>query len=280
MKMHKIDIDEEVWSFLKKNAEPFVDTPNTILRKYLLKSNGTKTKDAASDDFPVFTHDVPKALAQILEVIYFVKKRGYSRSDATNKVAAIRNTASPTIADKYCRQLDKKAFEIDQLLQDDNLNKFQSILEKKFINHIGVIRDFFSLLISQPMQEVSKTQPMPKIVPTINTSLTDNYINKKIISFILLGKTYAPRSWKELLVTVSNEMYHRHSSNFDKCLDLRGSKMRYFSTSANELSKPVQIVNSKYFIETKLNANSIVKRSLDLMSLFSYKESDLSVVAE
>lgn len=33
--MPKIDIDQEVFEFLQKKAEPFVDTPNTVLRKIL-----------------------------------------------------------------------------------------------------------------------------------------------------------------------------------------------------------------------------------------------------
>ena len=32
----KIEIDQEVCEFLQKNAIPFVDTPNSVLRKLLL----------------------------------------------------------------------------------------------------------------------------------------------------------------------------------------------------------------------------------------------------
>jgi hypothetical protein len=56
--------------------------------------------------------------------------------------------------------------------------------------------------------------------------------------------------------------------------------MAYFSLHGNELSQPAQIANSKYFVETKLNSNSIVRRSQELMALFGYKESDLSISAE
>lgn len=31
----KIDIDQEVWAFLRTHAEPFTDTPNTVLRRVL-----------------------------------------------------------------------------------------------------------------------------------------------------------------------------------------------------------------------------------------------------
>ena len=146
MKMHKIDIDDEVLTFLKDKAEPFVDTPNTVLRKYLLKNKEPKIKDNTNDDFPVFAHGVPKALAQILEVIYLVKKRGYSRSDATNKVAIMRNTFPQTVYDKYCRQLEKKAFEVDNLLQNHKLSDFQSLLNSKFASHSNVINDVFETL--------------------------------------------------------------------------------------------------------------------------------------
>ena len=111
------------------------------------------------------------------------------------------------------------------------------------------------------------------------TDATD-FINKKVRSFTLFNETYNPRTWKELLVTVAEEMYRRHAQDFDKCLSLRGSKMAYFSLNANDLSQPVQIKDSKYFVETKLNSNSIAKRSRDLMALFGYEESDLIVVAE
>ncbi|MFC5265875.1 hypothetical protein ACFPJ1_27495 [Kribbella qitaiheensis] len=35
--MHKIDVDDEVFAFLQREAEPFVDTPNDVLRRRLLQ---------------------------------------------------------------------------------------------------------------------------------------------------------------------------------------------------------------------------------------------------
>lgn len=40
--MKKIEIDEEVFELLTKNAEPFIDTPNTVLRKLLGFENSNK----------------------------------------------------------------------------------------------------------------------------------------------------------------------------------------------------------------------------------------------
>ena len=107
-----------------------------------------------------------------------------------------------------------------------------------------------------------------------------NKCQKRIKNLKLLGNTHHPRTWKELLVLVSEEMYRRHSGEFSRCLSLRGSRMSYFSQQPNELSHPVQIAGSNYFVETKLNANSIVRRSRELIGLFGYKEIDLEVLAE
>lgn len=118
--------------------------------------------------------------------------------------------------------------------------------------------------------------PRPK--PTLYPE--GSYINKRIRSFQLFGTTYHPRTWKELIVLVAEEIYRRHRAEFPRCLSLRGSRMSYFSQQPNEMSQPVQIGSSPFFVETKLNSNSIVKRSRELMGLFGYKGEDLQVLAE
>lgn len=151
------------------------------------------------------------------------------------------------------------------------------------------ISDVEKFLRNAPQATVSRPEvlprpaapkPRPGARQRNSLSLPDDYINKRVRSFALLGKTYHPHNWKDLLVTVAEEMYRRHAVEFDRCLTLRGSRMAYFSLKANELSLPAQISDSKYFAETKLNSNSIVRRSRELMALFGYKENDLNVTAE
>lgn len=150
MVFHKIEIDEEVWQFLKKNAEPFKDTPNSVLRRFLFRRNDKgsvhEIKTYTEADFPAFPYRIPQALSQTLEVIYGVRKLGMSRTQATNLAAQKRKVAPQTIIDKYCRQLNKHAYEIDRLLEPQNLGELQSLLEKKFDRHKDVIRDFFNSL--------------------------------------------------------------------------------------------------------------------------------------
>jgi hypothetical protein len=161
MPFYKIDVDDEVWQFLKKHAEPFQDTPNTVLRRILLGTNGegpgslirterTMHLITLEGKLPDFPHGVPQALAQILEVIYGVHKIGLSRMQATNIAAQKRHTAPQTIIDKYCRQLGKRAHEVDQLLLAGNLHEFQTLLEKRFVKHRDLIKDFFNSLNNPP----------------------------------------------------------------------------------------------------------------------------------
>jgi negative regulator of replication initiation len=75
MRMHQIEVDDEVFSYLQRKAQPFLDTPNTVLRRELplrqaTRANGStplgaeRTPDSLS--IPAGT---PRALREILEVV-------------------------------------------------------------------------------------------------------------------------------------------------------------------------------------------------------------------
>ena len=150
MQTYKIEIDEKVWNYLKSKAEPFEDTPNSVLNRILLgvqTSHLHEVNRTTAVGIPTsFPDGIPKALAQILEVIHEVKKSGRNRREATNLVAQRRNTAPQTVIDKYCRQLGKRAYEIDRLLEDQNLGELRALLERKFVNHRELINSFFESL--------------------------------------------------------------------------------------------------------------------------------------
>ena len=148
MKMHKIEIDENIWSYLQKHAEPFVDTPNSVLNRLLFD---TSIASSPSEDEPkiptVSIQGIPKSLAQILEVVYEMEVNGHSRTEATKRVARNRGTSPQTITDKYCRQIGKKAQEIDKLLSEPGYEGFKEILKGKFGAHQQVIESYFETLL-------------------------------------------------------------------------------------------------------------------------------------
>ncbi|MHC4105611.1 MAG: hypothetical protein ACYSR9_11770 [Planctomycetota bacterium] len=147
MKMYSIEIDEKVWEFLQKHAEPFIDTPNSVLNQILFGASKETDAQARVSTAPsVSIKGTPKSLSQILEVIYEMEVHGYSRTEATNRVAQKRGTAPQTITDKYCRQIGKKAHEVDQLLSESGYKQFKELLKSKFIDHSQVIDTYFESL--------------------------------------------------------------------------------------------------------------------------------------
>jgi hypothetical protein len=149
MKTHTIEIDETVWRHLQKHAEPFIDTPNSVLSRLLFGTGKDLPQRDRTPETPEMSiKGIPKSLAQILEVVYEIEVNGYSRTEATKHVAHKRGTSPQTITDKYCRQIGQKAHEIDQLLSEPGYENFKRILKDRFSAHRQVIETYFETLIS------------------------------------------------------------------------------------------------------------------------------------
>jgi len=146
MQAYTMEIDEKVWNYLKSKAEPFEDTPNSVLNRILFGGQVSHSIKPSVNDLPSFPEGIPKALAQILEVIYEVKKMGRTRHKATRLVAQRKNITTQAVIDKYTRQLGRKAYEIDRLLEDGNVEEFKVLLEKRFVHHRELLTSFFASL--------------------------------------------------------------------------------------------------------------------------------------
>ncbi len=147
------DIDEEVYSYLKQHAQPFIDIPNTVLEKLLFfKNDNYANNNTKRIEIPCYPDSIPSALAQILQMVFIVKKYNMSRVEATGRVAESRRITTQAVLDKYCRQLGKKASEIDKLLVDSNIDEFRKILIEKFPFHSKVIEDTFSDIDPKPTE--------------------------------------------------------------------------------------------------------------------------------
>ena len=149
MKTYSIEIDEKIWHHLQQHAEPFVDTPNSVLNRLLFDLGPKKPVDTPLFSIPtVSIEGLPKSLTQILEVVYEMEVNGYTRIQATNRVAKKRGTAPQTITDKYCRQLGKRAHEIDELLTEPGYDSFKRLLTSKFAGHRDIIDMYFDSMMS------------------------------------------------------------------------------------------------------------------------------------
>lgn len=134
MRVHQVEVDDEVFLFVKARAEPLEDTFNSALRR-LLPLEGRDKKPlatVAASAMLTFPTGTPEALRQILEVVRLVRGRAYTRTAATQFVAKQHGVFPQTVLDKYCRQLQLSATEFDQLLEQNDLVRLREILRSKF----------------------------------------------------------------------------------------------------------------------------------------------------
>ncbi|MCD6534643.1 MAG: hypothetical protein J7L25_11320 [Deltaproteobacteria bacterium] len=152
MQFHKVEVDDEVFQYVKNNAEPLVDTFNSTLRRLLLGSN-LKRDISISEKvglprsegvLPNLPRQTPEALRHTLEVAFLVIGGAYDRPAATQFVAKQHHVFPQTVLDKYCRQLNLKAREFDRLLDQPELSELKKILTSKFPDYQNVIEDTLS----------------------------------------------------------------------------------------------------------------------------------------
>lgn len=128
--------------------------------------------------------------------------------------------------------------------------------------------------VMQSKRKISTPVQLPS--SQISHLSSGGYAGKSIVAFTFKGTRYPVRSWKEMLIKITNLVLSAHREQFYKVLNLRGRKRPYFTRNPNELRNPERITNTEVYVETNLSANSIVKLSKSIISLFGYKEDDLS----
>jgi len=146
--MHNVEVDDEVFAFVQKHAEPLVDTFNSALRRILASSRQTMigegrtipaTSSGLGGEAYQFPPGTPQALLQILEVVRLVCSGFDTRMGATKQVANKLRVFPQTILDKYTRQLGLAAAEFDRLLAPERCEELRSLLHSKFLGHVDVV---------------------------------------------------------------------------------------------------------------------------------------------
>jgi len=149
MSFHQVEVDDDVFEFVKKHAEPLVDTFNSVLRRLLLlpknriqEIRNHEENSSLSESIRTFStvpKHLPQALRHILEVVRLVRGGAYARTTATRYVARQHKVFPQTVLDKYCRQLGLTAAQFDRLLEESDLGELKRRLKAKFVGHEQVI---------------------------------------------------------------------------------------------------------------------------------------------
>jgi len=142
------------------------------------------------------------------------------------------------------------------------------------------INSYVQKIEHPPLQKPSVATPGTAIVgPKGTVKIGESYSGKSISSFVFKGTKYEVRSWKDMLIQVCNIMLASHRDRFEQVLNLRGRKNPYFARNPDELPAPEKINGTDIYVEVNLSANSIVKHSIDILSVFGYTKNDLSIEA-
>lgn len=99
-----------------------------------------------------------------------------------------------------------------------------------------------------------------------------------IKSFYFDGSKHVVSTWKDLLIGVIEDILSKHKKEFDNILNVKGKQGRiYFSKKPKELDAPLEIDNTKIYVETKLGSKNIIKLCYDIIREFGYSEDDLKI---
>jgi len=150
MRFHHVEVDDEVFRFVKGHAEPLVDNFNSALRR-MLPLGASKTQHRLSspetgaakggDALPSLSSGVPQALRQILEVVHLVRGGAYTRTAATQFVSKQHGISPQAVSDKYGRQLQLTASRFDRLLEQQDFADLRKLLKSKFPEHDNAIAE-------------------------------------------------------------------------------------------------------------------------------------------
>jgi hypothetical protein len=75
------------------------------------------------------------------------------------------------VIDKYCRQLNKRAHEIDQLFDEKGYAQFKKLLKQKFTSHSSIIDLYFETLTGNPQTAATEDSTDDEKVPDLALEL-------------------------------------------------------------------------------------------------------------
>lgn len=136
-------------------------------------------------------------------------------------------------------------------------------------------------IVEEFLGKISQEKSIPKIPKTMptysETQNVEDFTEKSIIGFTLRKKEYQVNSWRNLLMSIIEIVLTTNRKQFEKVLSLKGRKRPYFSKMPSELREPEKIKDTDIYVETNLNANSIVSLSKKVIKLFGYDENELII---
>jgi predicted type IV restriction endonuclease len=122
-------------------------------------------------------------------------------------------------------------------------------------------------------EPASKPQEEKKSVQKVPTG-------KSINAFTFKGKKYMVKSWKAMLLKFFELINAEHKDKFEFLIDLSAQEEGVFSKDKNRILIPEKISGTDIYVNVGLTPKDTLALCYETMSVFGYKESDLSIEAE
>ncbi|WP_071515971.1 hypothetical protein [Geitlerinema sp. PCC 9228] len=115
---------------------------------------------------------------------------------------------------------------------------------------------------------------------TERISSSKQVTGRKIVAYHFQGNRYETNTWKDFLIQLASLLYSKHPEKFEKILDITGRKRLYFSHDPQFLWSSTLIPGTDIYVETHLNASSLVKLGYQLIEQFDYPQEALEIEVE
>ena len=132
----------------------------------------------------------------------------------------------------------------------------------------------------QPPSDPRPAQPLALPRPPRSERRTGRRAPTRITGFRLWGEQHQVSTSTAMWYGVASAVYARHSSDFERAFQLRGTTRQYVALTGEYMTVPRQLPNSPYFIEMNFNASDCERYARALLEMFGYPASDLDVLRE
>lgn len=149
------------------------------------------------------------------------------------------------------------------------LIKHQVGVLEKTLKIIGLDDEWWEMLTEQ-------AEEPPQTTPVFSPSPPRT--GQRPVGIVLFGQTYPVSTWKEVLLKTIDVLVERHPGDFaDKATALHGRKRQYIATSDEDMKAPRAIPGTRLWVETNLDARSILRLSRQLLAVFGYAPDSLDI---
>ena len=131
----------------------------------------------------------------------------------------------------------------------------------------------------------------PKILPNyeeyqvdnqIEHNLYEDFTHKRPFSFKLLDRAYNVKTWKDMLLTLCEELYSKDRATFETMItktSMQGKRRKNFSKNPDDLREisRLKMNNSDIWLETNMSGNGIRNLIIKILKEYKLKVTDVSV---